>query len=107
MIGSCISVSQAAACAGHLPLNCECNKEVDDAYMWSKQEYLLADIIDVLQMLIWGLGGAKKKNKPNLVKRPGKADKKESKYTKGSKAMSIEEFKEISSRDRGLKDGSK
>lgn len=69
--------------------------------MWSKSEYLLADLIDLLQMLIWGLGGAKSKNKPTAIKRPGEKDTKESKYTKGSKAMSIDKFNELTSRDRG------
>lgn len=88
--GGALSVMRAADLAAYLPPGAVVWLESDSPAAWGAQEYLIATLIDDVNLFAWGQLSGKQSEMPQPTPRPGKnkAKQEKSRYT----AMSIEEY---------------
>lgn len=72
-LGRSFSVLHAADLAAHLPPDSAVAREMNPEYAWGVTEHLLATAVDTLRLLVWmqSKDGAKNRNRPKPLPRPG------------------------------------
>lgn len=88
------SVVEAADLAAMLPRSSRTFVSINPEYAWEQEHYMLAGILNAVNLILWGQtkDGQKNKNRPKPIKPPKREEEKE--------AYTIEELNERLSRPR-------
>lgn len=85
---------EAADLAAMLPRGCRTFSAIEPEFLWTQEDYLLANIANSLNLLVWAQtkDGQKNRNRPKPIEPPGRK--------KSVEAHTVDEYKELLSKPR-------
>lgn len=95
-VGEAFSIRHLADLVLNLPRESATVRAVAPETVWGPQEHLLAEVADTLRWIAWSKSsdGAKNRNKPKPIPRPGQADKSAGRF-KDAAVLPVDEVKRL------------